>query len=128
MVIRYLGVKEVLRIHHRMITEYGGSHGVRDLGLLESAVARPKAGYNEYEAYPTVYEKAAVLLHSLIKNHAFLDGNKRTALMSCLTFLKRNRIVLKADHQELICFVIDIAKDTVDEIGISAWLQTHSQG
>lgn len=122
MTAQYLSVKEVLKIHHQVIKTFGGSHGVRDLGLLESAVARPKAGYLEYEAYSTLQEKAAVLLHSIIKNHAFIDGNKRTALVSCRVFLKRNGLILKASHPALIQFVVDIAEGTLDEEAITTWL------
>ena len=126
MPFRYLTVKEVLRIHHLVIATFGGSHGIRDLNLLESAVARPKAGFGEYEAYPSVIAKAAVLLHSLAKNHAFIDGNKRTALVSCRTFLKRNALRLTADHTELLQFVLDVATDLIDQSTIAVWLAAHT--
>ena len=125
--IHYLTVKEVLRIHQRVITTFGGAHGVRDLGLLESAVARPKAGFGDFEAYPTLVSKAAVLLHSLAANHAFVDGNKRTALVSCQTFLKRNGYMLQVDHQELLTFVLEVAQSAIDETAIAEWLERHSQ-
>ena len=125
--IRYLGVKEVLRIHQQVIREFGGSHGVRDLGLLESAVARPKAGFGDYEAYPTVVEKAAVLLHSIAKNHAFVDGNKRTALTSARTFLKRNGFLIRSDHPALLSFTLDVAEGRIDEPAMAAWLSDHTR-
>lgn len=124
--VRYLSVKEVLRIHYRVIAQFGGSHGVRDLGLLESAVARPQAGFGDFEAYPDLFSKAAVLLHSLAKNHAFVDGNKRTSLVSGRIFLKRNGWRLRADHVELEQFVLQTATGTITEPAITAWLARHS--
>ena len=76
----FLSVAEVLAIHHLQIEEYGGSHGIRDRGLLESAVFRPQIGY-----YNDIREEAAALMESLANNHPFLDGNKRTAFASVHT-------------------------------------------
>ena len=76
----YLTPEQVLFIHSRLVAETGGSHGVRDLGLLESAVARPRATFDGKELYPDLFTKTAVLMDSLINNHPFLDGNKRTGI------------------------------------------------
>lgn len=76
--IKYLSLEQVLVIHEKLIEKYGGSHGIRDHALLESAVVRPRTSAFGEEAYPTLFLKAAVLLHSIIKNHPFVDGNKRT--------------------------------------------------
>ena len=81
----YLSVAEILAIHHLQIEEYGGAHGVRDSGLLESAVFRPQAGY-----YNNIVEESAALMESLANNHPFLDGNKRVAFASTHTFLLVN--------------------------------------
>src|ERR1700747_3037877 len=78
----YLTVGEVLQIHHQLIENYGGAHGLRDKGLLESAVFRPQIGY-----YNTIAEEAAALMESLANNHPFLDGNKRIAFAAAHTFL-----------------------------------------
>lgn len=125
--VRHLSVKEVLRIHFRVIETYGGSHKVRDLGLLESALARPKSGFGDYEAYPDLFDKAAVLLHSLVKNHPFIDGNKRTALSVVTLFLKRNRFDLAQMGSEMVEFVVSVAEGTTAEDEIAAWLKAHSQ-
>ncbi|MBN1812662.1 MAG: Fic family protein [Anaerolineae bacterium] len=82
--MRYLTVEEVLEINAEVM---GGGHALRDLGLLESAVARPQASAFGVDAYPDLATKAAALLHSLVLNHAFVDGNKRTAVLSTLVFL-----------------------------------------
>ena len=123
---RYLSVKEVLRIHYLIIAQFGGVHGVRDLGLLESAVARPQAGFGDFESYPELWDKAAVLLHSLAKNHAFLDGNKRTALLVIRLFLKRNGYLLQPDHDTAASFVADVASSKVPEHEISRWLKASA--
>src|SRR3981081_444229 len=81
----YLPVGEVLQIHHQQIDNYGGAHGLRDKGLLESAVFRPQIGY-----YNTIAEEAAALMESLANNHTFLDGNKRVAFAAVHTFLLVN--------------------------------------
>jgi death on curing protein len=81
----YLTVGEVLQIHHQQIDQYGGTHGLRDQGLLESAVFRPQVGY-----YSTIAEEAAALMESLANNHPFLDGNKRVAFAVTHTFLLVN--------------------------------------
>jgi death on curing protein len=81
----YLTVAEVIAIHHHQIEEYGGIHGLRDQGALEAAVFRPQTGY-----YNNVSEEAAALFESLVNNHAFLDGNKRTGFAALHTFLLSN--------------------------------------
>jgi len=83
----------ILHLHELSIIEFGGSHGLRDEGLIESAVARPYQTFGGEDLYQTVYEKAAALVQSIIINHPFVDGNKRTALATCLVFLDENGIV-----------------------------------
>jgi len=96
----YLSLAEVLTIHHDQIERYGGSHGVRDFGLLESALFRPQTGY-----YANLIEEAAALWESLAQNHPFVDGNKRTAFAATFTFLAINGIRLTAGHQEAYRFI-----------------------
>jgi death-on-curing protein len=102
----FLSVAEVLAIHHLQIEEYGGAHGVRDLGLLESAVFRPQTGY-----YNSIQEEAAALMESLANNHPFLDGNKRAAFASAHTFLLVNGHDLRVEPLRASKFMFDaIAK------------------
>lgn len=96
----YLTVPEVLAIHEDLIERYGGLHGVRDLGLLESALFRPQTGY-----YADVTEEAAALWESLAQNHPFLDGNKRTAFAAVYTFLAINDVVINADANATYGFI-----------------------
>lgn len=78
--MKYLTVEQVLFIHARLVSEISGTHGVRDLGLLESAVARPQATFEGNDLYSDIFSKAAALMESLIGNHPFVDGNKRTGM------------------------------------------------
>src|SRR5580693_9824885 len=96
----YLTVAEVLAIHADQIERYGGSHGVRDQGLLEAALYRPQTGY-----YADIIEEAAALWESLSQNHAFIDGNKRTAFAAMYTFLAINGARLAPDALETYAFV-----------------------
>jgi death-on-curing protein len=88
--MNHLTPEQVLFIHSRLVTETGGSHGLRDLALLESAVARPRATFDSKELYPDLFTKAAALMDSLIKNHHFLDGNKRTGITATGLFFRIN--------------------------------------
>ena len=94
--MKYLKVKHVLRIHGRVIEQSGGDTGVRDLGLLDSAVAQPRTGFGGTDLYPELADKAAALAFSLVMNHPFADGNKRTGYVSMMMFLSRNGHTIKA--------------------------------
>ncbi|OGY11507.1 MAG: hypothetical protein A3H88_01810 [Candidatus Blackburnbacteria bacterium RIFCSPLOWO2_02_FULL_44_9] len=110
-----------------MIKRYGGAHGLRDVGLLESAVARPQASFAGEDFYPTVFEKAAALMHSLLKNHPFVDGNKRTAYASAGIFLELNGFELANLHRASFLFTkkVENTKLTIEQI--AAWLKKNSK-
>jgi death-on-curing protein len=117
----YLTVAEVLAIHHLQIEEYGGAHGIRDDGLLESAIFRPQIGY-----YNNIQEEAAAIMELLANNHPFLDGNKRTAFASVHTFLLVNGYDLKVDSLSAYKFVSGaIAKGEFRFSLILNWLTTR---
>jgi death on curing protein len=97
----YLTVAEVIAIHHRQIEEYGGVHGLRDQGALESAVFRPQTGY-----YSDLSEEAAALLESLVNNQAFLDGNKRVGFAAAHTFLLVNGFDLDVGSRAALEFIM----------------------
>lgn len=99
----YLTTVEVLAIHTDQIERYGGAHGVRDPGLLESALYRPQTGY-----YADLIEETAALWESLSQNHPFVDGNKRTAFAAAYTFLAINGMRLTAGAEQTIAFVIGL--------------------
>ena len=122
----YISLEEVLTIHQRMLEVGGGKKGIRDFTLIHSAVERPKATFSGKSLYPTVFLKAAALIQSLIKNHPFEDGNKRTGYFSTMRFLFLNGYDLKAKKGQIINFTleVDIKKLTIDQI--ASWLKKHS--
>lgn len=124
--MRYLTVEQVLFLHARLIEETGGSHGIRDIGLLESAVARPQATFGGEELYPDVFSKAAALMHSFISNHPFIDGNKRTGIAGAVLFLRANGFVLEASNPELETFALRVARRDLDVPGAARWLREHT--
>lgn len=119
----FLSVEEVIQIHDELISEYGGLHGVRDLGLLISALEMPKAAmYGEY-LHDSIFDKAAAYLFHIICNHAFVDGNKRTGAAVTLIFLIQNGVKVKYnldDFEEMVCCV---AKGSLSKEEISKFLQ-----
>ena len=115
----------MLFIHARLIAETGGEHGILDLGSVQSAVARPQATFGKKDLYPDLFSKAAGLLESLVKNHAFIDGNKRTAITAVGIFLSINRYKLTANNRELERFTIECAKGSMSVDQIRSWLITH---
>jgi death-on-curing protein len=125
--VNYLNAEQVLFIHARLIAETGGAHGVRELGLLLSAMARPKVTFDGQDLYPDLFSKAATLLESLVGNHAFLDGNKRTAITSAGLFLRINGFRLTASNQELETFTLQCAQRLVSLDQITQWFKDHSE-
>jgi death-on-curing protein len=123
--VKYLTAEQVLFIHSRIIDETGGMHGIRDLGLLESAVSRPRATFRNKDLYPTSFHKAAALMESLVKNHPFIDGNKRMAITSAAIFLQMNGYLLKASHNELVDFAVLVAAGQADFNYEVAWFKEH---
>lgn len=124
--MRFLSVEEVLYIHFQVIDRFGGLHGVRDSGGLESAVARPQTTVLGSDAYPTVIEKASSLLHSLIFNHPFYDGNKRTALAAVGVFLQLNGISMTGTHREIEDAVVRVAEEHWSVETIADWFLSHT--
>jgi death-on-curing protein len=125
--MNYLTAEQVLFIHARIIAETGGTHGVRDLGLFESAVARPQSTFDQSDLYPDVFSKAAALMDSLINNHPFVDGNKRTGIASAALFLKANGLRLTAPNAELEQFVLRVATVHPEISQLVAWFKKHSR-
>jgi len=125
--VKYLTAEQVLFIHARLITETGGEHGYLDLGLLQSAVARPQATFDRQDLYPGLFLKAAALLESLIGNHAFVDGNKRTAIAAAALFLRLNGCRLTANNQQLEAFTLQCAQHLLSLDQIVRWLEAWSE-
>lgn len=125
--IRYLFIDEVMVVHDRMIKLFGGREDVHDFTMLHSATERCKATFGGRDLYLTIFDKASALIHSLILNHPFDDGNKRTAFTSCALFLFYNQCKLKYTKKEAIQFTLDIDSHKLNFEQISAWLQNHSK-
>ena len=125
--MRYLTIHEVLFIHFQVIERFGGMHGVLNLAGLESAVARPQATMEGDDLYASVLEKAAVLLHSLVLNDPFQDGNKRTAFTALGLFLHFNGMALEGSRTDAENFVVNVADTHVDVETIVDGLQSHAR-
>jgi death on curing protein len=110
----YLTVEIVREIHVAVISEFGGSDGVRDLALLESAVAAPQASFGGKSPYQDVIEVAAAYLFYICRNHPFIDGNKRAALGACLVFLRLNGFQPDKDGPEWEQLTLDVASSALD--------------
>jgi len=124
--MNYLTPEQVLFIHSRLVTETGGSHGVRDLGLLESAVARPRATFDGKELYPDLFTKAAALMDSLINNHPFVDGNERTGITAAGLFLRINGWKLNAPLEELETCTLRVATVGMKVAELALWLRDNT--
>jgi len=116
---------EVIILHEKLITATGGSSGIRDVGLLESAVLGCYQTFDGQDLYPTVVEKAAQVAYAICKNHPFIDGNKRTAVTAMLVILRMNDISLLYAQQELVTLGIGIAVGSIDYEGIIIWINAH---
>jgi death-on-curing protein len=109
--VRHLGVEELIHLADLAV---GGRAEIRDLGLLASAAARPSAGFGDFEAYPSLDEKAAALLHSLVRNHALVDGNKRLGWTATVVFYDINGMELEAPDDDAYDIVIAAAEGSLD--------------
>jgi death-on-curing protein len=116
----------VLAYHDMQLAEHGGSTGVRDEGLLESALARPQNIAAYADDVPTLYRLAAAYAFGIARNHPFVDGNKRTALVVAIAFLERNGVAFAASQQEAYLTFYDLAAGKVTEEELTAWFEKNS--
>jgi death-on-curing protein len=123
----FLALDEVLALHADQIRRYGGRGGVRDLGLLQAALATPRASYGGGYLHTNVFEMAAAYLFHIVRNHPFVDGNKRTGLMAALAFLGLNDLTLAAAPDALFDLVVGVAEGTSTKAEVAVFLQEHSR-
>lgn len=123
----FLKLEEVIAFHYDQIRRYGGSHGIRDLNFLISAVSRPQTSFAGEDLYTDVFAKAAALMHSLMLNHPFIDGNKRTGVVSGARFLFINKYRLKVEKIELVNVALNVESKKWDIEKLSSWLKKHSK-
>ncbi len=126
--MRYLTLSEVLELYRRVMAQTGGLAGLHDITGLESALAQPRQTFGGRDLYPTLIDKAGALGFSLVKNHPFIDGNKRTghAAMEVFLVLKGMEIHAPAEEQEMV--VLRVAAGELDREAFAAWLQAHVAG
>jgi len=125
--VSFLSLDEVLALHADQISRYGGEAGVRDLGLLKSALAMPQARFGGQWLHPTLHEMAAAYLFHLIRNHPFIDGNKRAGLVCAIAFLGINGLELIADPDDLVELVLGVAEGRTDKAQVAVFLKANTR-
>jgi len=118
-------LETIIAIHTELINEIGGAHGIRDEKLLDMSVNLPFQTFDGNDLYPTLIDKAAHLVFSLIKNHPFLDGNKRIGVTAMIVFLKSNGLEINCTNEELADFGIGLADGSYNENYAKEWIQKH---
>jgi death on curing protein len=122
----FLNLDEVLALHAEQVDRYGGAPGLRDLGLLESAVAAPRTTFGGEFLHGSIPEMAAAYLFYLVRNHPFIDGNKRAGLAAAIAFLGLNGLWLEADADELADLVLGVAKGTTPRAEVSEFIRRNT--
>ena len=123
--MKRLSVRQVRVLHAQVLAEIGGAPGLRDEALLESAVDAPEAGFGEQELYPSVEAKAARLAFGLVRNHPFVDGNKRVGVLAMLVTLEGNGIDLDISDDDLIALGLGLAEGRIEPDEVVAWIDGH---
>jgi death-on-curing protein len=125
--VDFLSREDVLRIHRDQIERYGGSLGVRDRGLLESALAMPRAGFGGQYFHPELPDMGAAYLFHLVRNHPFIDGNKRVGLAACLVFLELNGFAFSASNAALAGLTLGVAEGRVSKSAVAEFVRRHGE-
>lgn len=123
----FLSLEDLLLLHGDQIGLYGGDHGVRDLGLLESALAQPQASFSGQHLHGDLFEMAAAYLFHIVQNHPFLDGNKRTGVVAALVFLDLNGVEIDAPPGSLYDLTIAVATGQTGKADIAAFFHKHAR-
>ncbi|OYD96787.1 type II toxin-antitoxin system death-on-curing family toxin [Nostoc sp. 'Peltigera membranacea cyanobiont' 210A] len=125
---RFISISQVLDIHQDEINSFGGTSGVRDKGLLDSALAQPQATFGGKLLHPTIHQQAAAYLYHLTMNHPFIDGNKRTAFAVMDTFITLNGYTLNLSQEQAYNLVIQVVQKEISKEELSAFLELYLQG
>lgn len=123
----FLTLGEVIEIHRDQIERYGGDPGIRDLGLLQSAMAVPAAGFGGRYLHTDLCEMAVAYLFHITQNHPFIDGNKRTGAVASLVFLSLNDVELEADEEEFERVVLGVAEGKIDKASVAEFFRKNSR-
>ena len=121
----FLTLDDILESHLNQIDTYGGCHGIRDIGLLESAIAQPEASFGGQYLHADIFEMAAAYLYHLVMNHPFVDGNKRVGLEAALIFLEINNENLNCSDEELVDLVLKTTAGQVGKREIAEFFRSH---
>ena len=125
MAVRFLPEELVLIIHSDLLQRYGGKAGIRDIALLQSALAQPKATFGRRFVHKSVFEKAAAYGFHVCRNHPFIDGNKRVAFVLMDLFLQRNGWEIVANEEDAYSMMIGLSSGRVSKAELSSWLKNH---
>lgn len=124
---RFLDLSQVLAIHRDQVERYGGSLGLRDGGLLDAALAMPRAMFGGEYLHEDIYSMAAAYLFHLVLNHAFIDGNKRVGFVAAAVFLELNGIEVVANNDQVVDFVLLVAQGEIEKSAVAEFLRQNSQ-
>ncbi len=122
-----ISIEDVMQLHQLSIDKFGGSHGLRDEGLLSSAVSRPFQTFDGNDLYPSVHDKAAAIFESLIINHPFVDGNKRTGYLAMFTVLKFGGYKLSSSEENAYNITIKVSTGEIKFEQIVEWLKSNTK-
>ena len=122
----FLSIEDILLLHSDQVDLYGGEHGVRDLNLLESAIAQPQASYDGNHLHSGLFEMAAAYLFHIVQNHPFIDGNKRTGAVAAMVFLDLNGIEVDAPEGSIYDLTIAVATGRADKNEVAEFFREHS--
>ncbi len=123
----FLDIERVLRIHRSMIEQYGGEEGIRDAGMLHSAIAMPQASFGGHFLHTDLFEMAAAYLYHIVQNHPFIDGNKRTGAAAAIIFLAMNGVSVEADEDGLVDIALRVASGRAGKGDAAAFLRSIAQ-
>jgi death-on-curing protein len=121
----FLTIDEVLSLHAEQIRLFGGSSGIRDIGLLQSAIGSVEATFDGLFLHETIFAMAAAYLYGICRNHPFIDGNKRTSVGAALTFLEMNGVEIDADEDAFYDLVLGVAEGRVSKASVTVFLEEH---
>jgi death-on-curing protein len=124
---QFLTLDEVMDIHRDQIKRYGGTLGLRDVALLESALAAPQSGFGDQYLHGDLFEMASAYLFHLVQNHPFLDGNKRVGTAAALMFLELNGVETKIPNQALVTMVLAVAQGKTEKSALAAFFRKHAK-
>jgi death-on-curing protein len=123
----FLSLDEVIELHRDQIERYGGSAGIRDVGLLQSAIAMPQAGFGGQFLHADLFEMAAAYLFHIVQNHPFVDGNKRVGAAAAMVFLELNHVEVRVSNETLVETVLAVAQGKLDKAAIAEFLRKYSR-